>query len=351
MSKFSITGRRPLSFLPGLLVGLLAGLLITVPQIRLASAPSDPRPIFRQTDIESLSAAELETLALETLSTFGKKRRFHADTWHGDENSSTGGTTDNWTQIQLGLKNIRRLLPLAKLLTLDALRTAQTDARLKTYGLLKEKRLLQSVRTIVLDPQLIGDAEVWEERLSEIRVAADYAPALISDDEAIFLLGHELTHVAARSGRLSQFINHVKETARLSADVEPTGEQKEDLACDYIGAEVLKHFIALYPTGETERERFSRIIGFNTLSERLARAWEDFCASYNGVPADEAHLSQAQTIRALVGLDPELKALIPDNDALSSKLCREDRFYGKTFVEQSLPVSSKAATVKIVTVP
>ena len=77
----------------------------------------------------------------------------------------------------------------------------------------------------------------------------------------------------------------------------------------------------LYPTGEPERVRFSRIIGFESSSERLALAWEDFCASYNGVSEDEAHLSRAQTMRALVGLDPELKSLVPD-DALSSMICR-----------------------------
>jgi hypothetical protein len=334
--------------LPGLLVGLLAGLLITVPQIRLASAPSDPQPVIRHADIESLSAAELETLALETLSTLREKRRLNAAPDQIAENSFAEKMTNSWPQVQLGLKNIRRLLPLAKLLTLDALRTAQTDGRLKSSGLLKEKRLLQGVRTIVLDSQLIGDAEVWGDRLSEIRVATDYAPALISDDEAIFVLGHELTHVAARSGRLKSFIDKVKQTASLSADVEPTGEQQEDLACDYTAALVLKRFIMLYPTGETEKERFSRIIGFEPPSERLALAWEDFCASYNGVSGDEDHLSKAQTMRALVGLDPELKALVPD-DALTSMLCREDGSLGKRFVptiENSISSTQKEEWLK-----
>ena len=208
--------------MPGLLVGLLAGLLITFPQIRLASAPSDPHPILGHADIESLSAAELETLALKTLSTLHEKRGLAADLGHGAENSSGEKTTKSWREIQLGLKNIRRLLPLARWLTLDSLRMAQTDGQFKNSGLLREQRLIQGVRQIVLDPQLEGDAEVWEEHLSEIRVATDYAPALISDDEAIFLLGHELTHVAARSGRLRQFIDNVKNTARLSAEVEPT---------------------------------------------------------------------------------------------------------------------------------
>lgn len=349
MSKFSITGRRPLSFLPGLLVGLLAGLLITVPQIRLASAPSDPHPILGHAELESRSAAELEALALETLSTLREKRRLNASSGRIVENSSVEKTANSWPQVKLGLKNIRRLLPLAKLLTLDALRTTQTDGRLKTSGLLKEKRLLQGVRQIVLNPQLGGDAEVWGDRLWEIHIAANYAPDLISDDVAIFVLSHELTHVAARSGRLNQFIDNVKETARLSANIEPTMEQKEDLACDYIGAEVLKRFIMLYPTGQTERERFSRIVGFKPPAERLALAWEDFCASYNGIPEDEDHLSQAQTTRALVGLDPELKALVPD-DALSSTHCREDGVLEKRFVsaiEKSISSTQKEQWLKL----
>jgi len=43
---------------------------------------------------------------------------------------------------------------------------------------------------------------------------------------------------------------------------------------------------------------------------RLAPAWEDFCASYNGITGDTRHLSQGLTIRAMAGLDPELKAFI-----------------------------------------
>lgn len=321
MSKISITGRRVLMFLPGLLAGILVGLLVTVPHVRLASAPAGFDPAFRHANIESLTASELEKLALESLSTLREKRRFAAGPRHGAGNLYGAETTNSWAQVQLGLKNIRRLLPLAKLLTLDALRAAQPDGHLKGSGLLEEKRLLQGVRRIVLDEQLDDAAEIWDDRLSEIRIAVDYAPALISDDEAIFLLAHELTHVAVRSGRLKGFIDHVKETATRAAHVEPTREQKEDLACDYNGAQVLRRFIAMYPTGETERERFYRISGFESSSQRLAFAWEDFCATYNGASGDEEHLSQAQTMRALAGLDPELKALVPD-DALPANFCR-----------------------------
>ena len=42
---------------------------------------------------------------------------------------------------------------------------------------------------------------------------------------------------------------------------------------------------------------------------------------YNGDPADEEHLSLAQTFRVLPRFDPEFKALITD-EAISSRLCR-----------------------------
>lgn len=317
MSKFWIKGRRPLAILPGLMAGILTGLLITVPYSRQASAPSNSNPILKPSEMDGLSPAELEALALKALSTLREKRGLTANHGLGAGKGSEQQSTNSWQQVHLGMKNIRRLLPLAKQLTLESLREAQTGNPSGASGLLREQRLINAVHQVVLDPSLGDTAEVWEEHLSEIRVGSVYAPDLISDDEAIFLLGHELTHVAVRSGRLDQFIENVTETARLSTNVETAEDQREDLACDFTGAEVLKRFIALYPTEETEAERFSRVIGYETSAERLAHVWEDYCAGGSG---DEDHLSQDQTIRALLGLDPELKSLLLD-DFISSPLC------------------------------
>ncbi|HWW75666.1 MAG TPA: hypothetical protein VNZ44_09730, partial [Pyrinomonadaceae bacterium] len=97
--------------------------------------------------------------------------------------------------------------------------------------------------------------------------------------------------------------------------------QKEELACDFAGAEVLRRYIALRPTGRASADRFSRAFGYEPRSERLARAWQDFCMSYDGDPADEEHLSLAQTFRLLPRLNPVFESLIPE-DATSSRLCR-----------------------------
>jgi hypothetical protein len=300
-------------FLPGLMAGLLAGLLVTAPLNRQASAPSksDSTPL----DVARLSPTELETLALDALTALHEKRG-------PAPIQELGAVTDSWDQpenprqIRLGMKNVRRLLPLAKKLTLESL-----NEMLKATSLSREKHLVAAVHHVVLNPSLSNTAQVCEEDLSMIHISPDYAAYLTSDDEAMLMLGQELTHVAVRTGRLKHFIENVHEIARTTVNLEFNEEQKEELACDFTGAEVLRRYIALHPTAETNTERFSRAFGYEPLSERLAHAWQGFCATYNGDPGDAEHLSQDQTFRALLGLDPELKALIPD-DAVSLRLCR-----------------------------
>ena len=341
LSKLSIKGQKLLSILPGLIAGLITALLITVPINRQVAAPSNSNFILRPSDLDRLSPAELETLALKTLATLSEKRGLAAGHELDTAKVFREQTTNSWQQIQLGIKNARRLLPLAKQLTLESLREAQIGERLKTSGLSREERLINGVSKIVLDPGLGDAAEIWDDRLTEIRIGPDYALDLISDDEAMLLLSHELTHVAARGGRLDPLIENVTETTRLSAHVEPTVKQKEDLVCDFIGAQSLKRFIALSPTEEPDTERFSHVFGYESPTERLAYAWEDFCASYNGGDAgDEEHLSQNQTIRALVGLDPELKALVP-GDTVFAPLCHQP-FSGN--VDSASPSTSQSAS-------
>jgi hypothetical protein len=318
--KLSSKGRRFLLIMPSLIAVMLFGLVITASDNQQAYSPINLNPHLVLFDIDSLSPSELESFTVKALSRLREKREPLATRAAGLR-EDYGEQAYGWQRVHLGIKNARRLLPLARRLTLEVLREAEVGDPLKRAGLSREKRLINRVHKIVLDPLLANSAEVWEERLWEIRIGSDYALDLISDDKVILLLGHELMHVAARGGRLHQFIENVTETAGLSASVEPTEDQREDLACEFTGAEALKRFIALYPTEEAAAARFARAIGYESTSERLARALEDFCASYNGDMRDGAHLSMDQTIRALYGLDPEIKALLPQ-DSISSPLCR-----------------------------
>lgn len=296
--------------LPGLTLGVLAGLLLTFPLERLASAPRDAGAGAALPEVARLSTAELETLALEVLTTLHEKR---------GAAGGEGSWGEAWPaprQVHLGMENVRRLLPLGKRLTLRALK-----AGLKSRRIAREKRLIASVRRVVLDVGLGNAAAVSEDDLSVIRIGPGYAAHLTSDEEAMLVLGHELTHVAARGGRLYDYIEGVSGVARQSAGLKLDVVQKEELACDFIGAQVLKRFIALRPTARTKAERFSSALGYAPRSERLFHAWRDFCTSYNGDPADGEHLSQEQLFRVLPRLDPELKALIPE-DAVETRLCR-----------------------------
>jgi hypothetical protein len=298
------------------MAGVLAGLLVTVPHSRQASAPRVVEPTPAAPDIERLSPSELETLAFGVLSALSQKR---SNVSHGGSVGAAGSLEQEWAdprQVHLGIDNLRRLLPLAKKLTLESL-----GDRLKPKRLSREKRLIASVRRIVLDPSLENSAGVWEEDLTIIHVGPAYATYLTSDDEAMLLLGHELTHVAARTGRLNKFIAGLSDAARRSADLELNEVQQEELACDFTGAEVLKRYISLHSTDQTAAERFSLALGYESPAERLARAWQDFCVSYNGGPDDREHLSPDQTFSILPGLDPDLKPLILD-DAISTRLCR-----------------------------
>jgi len=301
---------RRFAVLPGLTAGLLAGMLVAAQLKRLSGAPLDPQPASSRFDLERLSAAELETLALDALTRLSEKRGA------ASSEGSAGREGPDPRQIHLGIENVRRLLPLGKKLTLRAL-----AAGLKTDGLSRERRLIASVRRVVFDPRLGDSAEVSEGDLTTIRVGPGYAAFLTSDDESILLLGHELTHVAARGGRLQHLLEGVSRVASQSAELALDEVQKEELACDFTGAEVLRRYIALRPTGRASAERFASAFGYQPRSERLAHAWQDFCTSYNGDPADEEHLSLAQTFRLLPRLNPELKSLIPE-DATSSRLCR-----------------------------
>lgn len=302
--------------LPGLMGGILIGLLLAIPLSRQASVPSDLKPASTLLDIASLSPAELETLALDVLTELHEKKGPASRKEPGAVKSLWSQPQINLRQIHLGMKNLKRLLPLAKKLTLESL-----GEMLKTTRLSRETRLIAAVHQLVLNPSMGDAAAVWEEDLSVIHVGPDYAAYVTSDDEAMLLLGHELTHVAVRTGRLNHFIENVNQGARTTANLELSEDQKEELACDFTGAEVLKRYIALYPTEEQNAQRFARAFGYEPSSERLAHAWQDFCTSYNGGPPDKEHLSQDQTLRALLGLDPELKAMIPE-DAISMKLCR-----------------------------
>ena len=293
---------------------ILSGLLIIAPLKGRPDENVDRNATLKSANLADLSEGELQRLAVDVLSTLSKKSKLIDPDATGKSESITQPLGSS--QMLLGLKNARRLLPLAKQLTLEFL-----HERVKTSALTNEARLIAAVNHLLIDHSLSDSAEVREGDLSKIWIGPDYARYLVSDDEAVLLLSHELTHVAVRAGRLNKFIDSVTTTARLSANLELNQAQNEELACDFSAAEVLKRFIASHPTNEPSSKRFSLAFGYETPAKRLARAWSDFCASYRGDSRDDQHLGQDETIRALIVLDQDLKAFVPD-DALPSHFCQ-----------------------------
>jgi hypothetical protein len=303
--------RRGLSRLfaiaPALIGGILLALLVVPADTRRVTVPTPVLPADNLPDIDHLSGDEIRKLIVKALSRLSEQQGIDS----GISPESVDQASLNPQCARRGVDNIRRLLPSAKQLTIEALRGATAAYSLEPAAWPRVSRLIHRVRKIVRSQDLEGMAAIRDDRLSEILIDPEYAPYLSSDDEAVFVLAHELTHVAARSGKLGRFIEAVASNARRDGHVEATADQKEDLACDYVGELVLKRFIAMNPTSESTPVRVARVFGYESPSERFARAWQDFCASYNGDPGDNEHLNQYQTIRALIALDPELRSLVP----------------------------------------
>lgn len=201
------------------------------------------------------------------------------------------------SQAELGIKNVEKLLPLARRLTIESLQALAADYHIEPVELRIAARHIEEVQTIVLDENLGDKAEVNDDEPTEIRVGISYARDLTTDAETMLLLGHELTHVAARGGNLSEFVERVAQRAARLASVSPAESQREDLACDFVGEQTLKRLLK------------SSAINEETAAKQLARAL-DCDADDADDDVDEEHLGQRATLKALLILDPELRALL-----------------------------------------
>ena len=322
MFKPSIAVRRPAAVILGWVLGVLTGLLLAVPLYWQTGASPELVPPHAQADDDALPRAETGSHAfLQTLPALCE-----SESTAGDDgfNRFENESVVVWQQARSGIKNAARLLPLARRLTLRALRQASASGPVNSGTLAAAKRRISAVNRIMLDAQLGNSGAVWDERPREIRIGPVYAMNLTSDDETLLLLAHELTHVALWSGRLDGLVNRLADKARFTTGVAVTADQREDLACDFVAALAVKRFVELNPTAESKALRLSRVLGYESRDDRLLFAWDDFCASYRdyGDPGDEEHLSQANNLRALRGLDPELRTLVP-GDAAAGRSSKE----------------------------
>jgi hypothetical protein len=165
--------------------------------------------------------------------------------------------------IKVGIRNAARLLPLAKRFTVEALHRTAVSVGLGELDLREAEEQINAIDSIVLDEGLYDWAEVDLNQPSVIRVGIVYAFYLSTNEEAIFLLGHELTHVAAWSSNIDRLMDSISAwSARVStssngAAKRSPSDMKEDLACDFIGAQALKLYMFHYPSIEPIDERIT----------------------------------------------------------------------------------------------
>jgi len=200
------------------------------------------------------------------------------------------------SQAELGIKNVEKLLPLARRLTLESLQALAADYNIEPAEIRVAARHIDEVQTIVLDENLGDKAEVNDEQPTEVRVGTDYARDLTTDGETMMLLGHELTHMAVRGGNLNAFVEQVAQRAEHAAGVSPASSQKEDLACDFVGEQALKRLVKSSTTNkEAAAKQLARVLDYD---------------ADDADEGDEEHLSQHATLKALLALDPELRPLL-----------------------------------------
>lgn len=204
-----------------------------------------------------------------------------------------------WRQANEGIANAQRLLPTARSLTINALHKRAGEFGVEASDLQQAEDNINAVDLVLLDKDLGNLSEVDEDYPREIRVGAEYALYLTADEEVILLLAHELTHVAVESDQLDPFIENIAGKSEELASVFPTEDQKEDLACDFVGEQALEQYVTLYPANVST-------------AERLAIGLGQDCSSGKD-DDDEEHLNDSATLKAIFALDPELSRLILNN--------------------------------------
>jgi len=203
------------------------------------------------------------------------------------ENRSQGRLTSRQAALR-GMRNVSGLLGITKTLAIEAMRNTALHYGVPEVSIEAAGRRIASANRPVLDGRL-GDSAMVDDRLpSEIRFGPTCARELICDDDAVFTLAHELIHIGNSGGDLGSLARHISRDARSIACVRATESQEEDLACDFIAEIVLRNFVAMRPTAKSPEERL----------------WLTLAGGGTG---DRAHLSDVLTIRALIGLDPQLR--------------------------------------------
>ncbi|MGH9945160.1 MAG: hypothetical protein ACRD9R_22645 [Pyrinomonadaceae bacterium] len=197
-------------------------------------------------------------------------------------------------EVEEGVKRAGRLLPVAKKLTAESLRTLAREVRLGRAALEAALGRVRRVESITPDVELRDNASVVFSEPRSVRFGTLFLVGLNSDEALIGVLAHELTHVAdGPHGQLAPIFRALSRRAVRAAGLRLSAQRAEELACDLVGVMAVRAYIVETPAavGETLARRASRAVGHN-------------CVVHDST--DAAHLSPRGTLRALLALEPAL---------------------------------------------
>jgi hypothetical protein len=192
--------------------------------------------------------------------------------------------------VVAGAARAERLLPVAKTLAAEALRTLARDEHVAAKILQPALVRLVEVRHVKPDVDLRDNASVFYRDPHTIRFGTLFLAGLRSDEAMVSVLAHELTHVAdGPHSALTPLFRRLAARAGQAARFRIAGHRSEELTCDLIGLLAARAYVAHTPSIEP----FAR---------RTARAIEHNCVTRD--ETDLAHLSPRRTLHALLALKP-----------------------------------------------
>jgi hypothetical protein len=205
-----------------------------------------------------------------------------------------------------GARRAQRLLPVARELTLAALRQLAREYGIEDAKMRLATQRVNAVQEIEPDMDLRDNASVTVRSPHTIHFGTIFLAGLRSDEGMISVLAHETTHIAdGKEDTLHVLFRLVGRRASSLTGIRTTGQRAEELTCDLIGEMVARAFIERTPSREP-------------LVRRLARAVEHNCVDEDDT--DDDHLSPRNTMRSLLSLDPALARDLSGNVSITAGL-------------------------------
>lgn len=198
------------------------------------------------------------------------------------------------------LRRAEQLLPVARTLTIEALREMGRESRLEESRLDLAEQRVNAVVTIQPEVDLRDNASVSTNMPTVISFGTIFLVGLPSNEGMLSVLAHELVHLAdGKDDNLLPLFTKTGRRASALTAMRISGRRAEELTCDLIGTQVVTKLIARTPAREAAPRRLARSMAHN-------------CVEHDDT--DESHLSPRNTMRALLALDKDLAAGVLGRD-------------------------------------